>query len=63
MEAPRIPRRLWLWAVVLGLTGQLTWTIENMYLNVFVYETITDNPAVLATLVAASAFAAPPNCS
>ena len=58
MEAPRIPRRLWLWAVVLGLTGQLTWTIENMYLNVFVYETITDNPAVLATLVAASAFAA-----
>ena len=51
-------RRFWVWAVLLGLTGQLAWTVENMYLNVFVYETITDSPMVLATLVAASAVAA-----
>ncbi|MBZ2195846.1 MFS transporter [Occultella gossypii] len=50
--------RLWLWIVLLGLTGQLAWTIENMYLNVFVHETITDDPTVLAVLVAASAIAA-----
>lgn len=54
----RVGRRLWIWVAVLGLTGQLAWTIENMYLNVFVYNTITDNPTVLATLVAASAVAA-----
>ncbi|MDD9349602.1 MFS transporter, partial [Mumia sp.] len=51
-------RRLWTWVVVLGLTGQLAWTVENMYLNVFVYDTITDSPMALATLVAASALAA-----
>ncbi|WP_219924439.1 MFS transporter [Nocardioides campestrisoli] len=53
-----VDRRFWVWAVLLGLTGQLAWTVENMYLNVFVYETITDSPMVLATLVAASAVAA-----
>ncbi len=53
-----MPGRLWFWAVLLGLTGQLAWTVENMYLNVFVYDTITDSPTALATLVAASAVAA-----
>ena len=48
----------WLWVVLLGLAGQLAWTVENLYLNVFVYDTITDSPTVLATLVAASAVAA-----
>ncbi|MCL2533337.1 MAG: MFS transporter [Nocardiaceae bacterium] len=51
-------RRLWTWVVLLGLTGQLAWTVENMYLNVFVYDTITDSPTALATLVATSAAAA-----
>ncbi|WP_231979635.1 MFS transporter [Tessaracoccus coleopterorum] len=54
----RLTRRSWILIVVLGLTGQLAWTIENMYLNVFVYDTITDDPTVLAALVAASAVAA-----
>ena len=48
-------RRLWIWVVLLGLTGQLAWTVENIYLNLFVYNTITDSPTVLATLVATSA--------
>ncbi len=30
--------------VVLGFVGQLAWTVENMYLNVFVYDTISGNP-------------------
>ncbi len=41
--------------VLLGLTGQLAWTVESIYLNLFVYNTITDSPTVLATLVATSA--------
>jgi MFS family permease len=44
--------------VVLGLVGQMTWTVENMYLNLFVYDTISDDPTVIATMVAASALTA-----
>lgn len=44
--------------MILGLTGQLAWTVENMYLNVFVHDTITDSATVLAVLVASSAVAA-----
>ncbi len=50
--------RVWVPLVVVGLVGQLAWTVENMYLNLFVYDTITDNPTVLATMVAASAITA-----
>ena len=54
----RLGARVWSSFVVLGLAGQLAWTVENMYLNVFVYDTITDSPIVIAALVAASAAAA-----
>ena len=54
----RFGARNWITLVILGLTGQLAWTVENMYLNVFVYDTITDDPAVIAWMVAASAAAA-----
>lgn len=54
----RLGVRTWTAFVVLGLAGQLAWTVENMYLNVFVYDTITDDPTVIATLVAASAIVA-----
>lgn len=57
-DLPVLPRRLLWGAVVVGLAGQLAWTVENMYLNVFVYNTITDSPQVIATLVAASAIVA-----
>jgi MFS family permease len=50
--------RTWVTVVVLGLVGQLAWTVENMYLNVFVYDTISADPTVIATMVAASAVAA-----
>lgn len=55
--APALTSRTWTWVVILGLTGQIAWMVENMYLNVFVYNTITDEPNVLAALVAASAIA------
>ena len=45
-RSPRLTTRSWILIVVLGLTGQLAWTVENMYLNVFVYDTITDDPNV-----------------
>ena len=50
--------RIWTAMVVLGLVGQMAWTVENMYLNVFVYDTVTDDPTIIATMVAASALTA-----
>lgn len=56
--APRLGPRLWAALIVLGFVGQVAWTVENMYLNVFVYDTISDDPGAIATMVAASALAA-----
>ncbi|ACZ86261.1 MFS transporter [Streptosporangium roseum] len=56
--APRLGPRLWTALIVLGFVGQVAWTVENMYLNVFVYDTISDDPGAIATMVAASALAA-----
>ena len=36
----------------------MAWTIENMYFNVFVYNTISTNPDYIAAMVAASAIVA-----
>ncbi|MEV0590139.1 MFS transporter [Nonomuraea cavernae] len=54
----RLPPRLWTAVIVLGFVGQVAWTVENMYLNVFVHDTISDDPRVIAAMVAASAVAA-----
>ncbi len=40
---------------MLGFAGQVAWTVENMYLNVFLYDTVSDDPGAIATMVAASA--------
>ena len=53
-----VPGRIWAVVVLLGLVGQVAWTVENMYLNVFIYNTITTDPNVIAITVAASAVAA-----
>ena len=54
----RLGGRTWTSLVVLGLVGQLAWAVENMYLNLFVYDTITDDPTAIAVMVAASAVTA-----
>lgn len=50
--------RTWLGVVIIGMVGQIAWTVENLYLNVFVYDTITDNPNAIALMVALSAISA-----
>lgn len=51
-------RRAWWAIVVVGLVGQVAWVVENMYLNLFVYDTITDDPTTIAIMVAVSAISA-----
>ena len=36
----KISARMWATLILIGFVGQLAWTIENMYFNVFLYNTI-----------------------
>ena len=58
MKKEKISPRLWVTIILVGLSGQFAWTIENMYFNVFLYNTISTDPNFIATMVAASAIAA-----
>jgi len=49
---------MWLSFLLIGLMGQFAWTIENMYFNVFLYNTISTDPNTIAAMVSASAAAA-----
>ena len=50
--------RKWLTLILIGLFGQFAWTIENMYFNVFLYNTISTDPGYIAAMVGWSAAAA-----
>lgn len=58
MTSKKLGTRKWLTLILVGLFGQFAWTIENMYFNVFLYNTITTDPDYIAKMVAWSAVAA-----
>ena len=54
----RLGARKWCAIILVGLFGQFAWTIENMYFNVFLYNTIATDPRYISAMVGASAVAA-----
>ncbi len=50
--------RFWLALIIFSLTGQIAWTVENMYFNVFIYKIFNASAEAISTMVAASAAAA-----
>ena len=58
MPKEKLSKRMWVSLILIGLVGQFAWTIENMYFNVFLYNTISTDPRAIAAMVAASAAAA-----
>lgn len=50
--------RTWLALLTFGLIGQVAWVVENMYFNVFLYNTITGDADKIAAMVALSAVVA-----
>lgn len=58
MKGTKLGARKWLTLILVGLFGQFAWTIENMYFNVFLYNTISTDPDYIARMVAWSAVAA-----
>lgn len=41
----------WLVLLLFGSIGQIAWAVENMYFNLFVYDTIDDNLSVITLMV------------
>ena len=58
MEKIRHDKRFWLALVIFSLTGQVAWTVENMYFNVFIYKMFHASAVQISLMVAASAIAA-----
>lgn len=56
--APRVPGRNWLVIILLGLSGQIAWNVENTWFNTFVYDTITPDSRPIAAMTAVSALVA-----
>ncbi len=50
--------RFWLALVIFSLVGQVAWTIENMYFNVFIYKMFRASASDISLMVAASAVSA-----
>ena len=50
--------KFWTALVIFSLTGQVAWTVENMYFNVFIYKMFNASADAISLMVAASAVAA-----
>ena len=47
--------KFWMALVIFSLTGQVAWTVENMYFNVFIYKIFHADAAQISLMVGASA--------
>ena len=47
----RFSRRNWLVLMLFGLLGQLAWSVENMYFNLFVFDTVAQNLDAITLMV------------
>lgn len=54
----KLGARVWLSIVLFGLVGQIAWMVENMYLNVYLYKTVTYDLNATSAMVASSAVVA-----
>ncbi len=51
MNAEKFSRRSWLILLIFGLAGQIAWSVENMYFNLFVYDTISPDLDAVTLMV------------
>ena len=54
----KLSKKFWVALTLFSLVGQDAWVIENMYLNVFIYDMFQASAEDISTMVAASAIAA-----
>ena len=58
MKANKKSPKFWLCLIIFSLVGQIAWVMENMYLNVFIYERFAASAESISAMVSASAIAA-----
>ncbi len=58
MQKTKKSPKFWLALVIFSLVGQIAWVMENMYLNVFIYERFRASAENISAMVSASAIAA-----
>ena len=51
MSEKRFERKEWLILILFGLVGQIAWSVENMYFNLFVFETVAPSLATVTLMV------------
>ena len=54
----KLSSKFWLVLTLFSLVGQVAWVVENMYLNVFIYDMFRASAEDISTMVAASAISA-----
>lgn len=54
----KLSKKFWVALTLFSLVGQIAWVIENMYLNVFIYDMFGASANDISTMVAASAISA-----
>ena len=57
-KTKKLGGKFWLALTIFSLMGQVAWVVENMYLNVFIYERFGASPSDISAMVAASAVTA-----
>ena len=58
MQKTKKSGNFWLVLVIFSLVGQIAWVMENMYLNVFIYQRFRADQNAISAMVAASSVAA-----
>ncbi len=58
LKMKKLGRKFWAALVLFGLIGQVAWTVENMYLNVFIYKMFHASAADISFMVSASSVVA-----
>ncbi len=58
MTANIFGKRNWVILILFGLIGQIAWSVENMYFNLFVFDTISPNLDAVTLMVQLSGIAA-----
>ena len=58
MSEKRFGKNEWLVLVLFGLVGQIAWSVENMYFNLFVFETVAPSLTTVTLMVQLSGIVA-----
>lgn len=57
-DVSKIGTKNWVIIILLGLSGQIAWNVENSWFNTFVFDKITTDPRPIAWMTACSALVA-----